>query len=311
MSPAAIVHAVRPGGPWQRVLRGVFATFTGPLSPLHRLRAARLYAGDGALVTGAWACWMSGLAYGPPVGDEVEVLVARDVRLHGTGFVVVRRTVRMPAASGWIGLDDAGALPPPHLVIDELAPLARPGEILMVPTARAVVDAVVRRRPSADRLSGVAGRPGADVRGRATAEGRPGRLACRGGRRVAAWIGVGESRARGHRGGLSLGAGVRTSRPGTAQPDPARAAVEPSAGRGAWNRAGRLLGGAAARSSKWTRARSTGSATRRSAPSTGVLGWPRSAGWCSPCRRPGYARTPPGPWRRSSRRTFMALFLLL
>ncbi|SDU83398.1 endonuclease domain-containing protein [Jiangella alkaliphila] len=143
MSPAAITHAVRAGGPWQRVLRGVFATFTGPLSPLHRLRAARLYAGDGALVTGAWACWMSGLAYGPPVGDEIEVLVGRAVRLHGTGFVVVRRTVRMPAASGWIGVDDADALPPPHVVLDELAPTARPGEILMVPAARAVVDTVV------------------------------------------------------------------------------------------------------------------------------------------------------------------------
>lgn len=143
MSPAAIVHAVRPDGPWQRVLRGVFATFTGPLSPLHRLRAARLYAGDGALVTGAWACWMAGLAYGPPAGDEIEVLVARDVRLHGTGFVVVRRTARMPAARGWIGLDDTAALPPPHVVLDELAPAARPGEILMVPTARAVVDTVV------------------------------------------------------------------------------------------------------------------------------------------------------------------------
>ncbi|WP_053205290.1 endonuclease domain-containing protein [Jiangella muralis] len=142
MSPAALVHALRPGGPWQRVLRGVFATFTGPLSPLHRLRAARLYAGDDALVTGAWACWMAGLGYGPPPGDGIEVLVARDVRLHGTGFVVVRRTVRMPAASGWIGLDDADALLPPHVVLDELAPRARPGEILMVPTVRAVVDAV-------------------------------------------------------------------------------------------------------------------------------------------------------------------------
>ncbi|SEE34591.1 hypothetical protein [Jiangella alba] len=50
---------------------------------------------------------MAGLAHGPPAGDEIEVLVPRNVRLHGTAFVVVRRTVRMPAASGWIGLDDA------------------------------------------------------------------------------------------------------------------------------------------------------------------------------------------------------------
>jgi very-short-patch-repair endonuclease len=145
MSPAAIAHALRPGGPWQRVVRGVFATFTGPLSPLHRLRAARLYAGDAALVTGAWACWMSGLRYGPPTGDEVEMLVHRDVRLHGTGFVVVRRTVRLPEPNGWWGLDEqeAGLPVPPHVVLDPLAPSSRPGEILTVPTARAVIDTVV------------------------------------------------------------------------------------------------------------------------------------------------------------------------
>lgn len=53
MSPAAIAHALRPGGPWRRVLRGVYATFTGPLAPIHQLRAACLYAGDDAVVTGA------------------------------------------------------------------------------------------------------------------------------------------------------------------------------------------------------------------------------------------------------------------
>ncbi len=145
MTPAALAHAVRSGGPWQRVVRGVFATFTGPLAPIHRMRTAHLYAGEGGLVTGAWACRMIGLSYGPPTGDVVEVLVARYVRRTGTGFVHIRRTERMPASEAWLDLDLTGGRlsAPPEIILDRLAPTARPGEIPMVPAARAVVDTVV------------------------------------------------------------------------------------------------------------------------------------------------------------------------
>lgn len=149
LTPSAIEHASRPGGPWQRVVRGVYATFTGPLTPLHRLRAACLRVGDGALVTGAWACWMSGLRYGPPVGDVVDVLVAREVDRSDTGFVRVHQTSRLPAAQFWVDRDEtAGRMPvPAEIVLDRLAPAARPGVIPQVPAARAVVDAIVLTAP--------------------------------------------------------------------------------------------------------------------------------------------------------------------
>lgn len=145
LTPAAIAHAIRLGGPWQRVLRGVYATFTGSLAPIHYLRVACLYAGDRALVTGAWACWMTGLSYGPPVGDVVEVLVPRGVRRSTVAAVEVHRTWRMPPAQLWVDPSELDGPPllPPEVVLDELAPAARPGHIPKAPPARAVVDAVV------------------------------------------------------------------------------------------------------------------------------------------------------------------------
>ncbi|RIQ11043.1 type IV toxin-antitoxin system AbiEi family antitoxin domain-containing protein [Jiangella rhizosphaerae] len=145
LTPSAIAHAIRPGGPWRRVLRGVYATFTGPLAPIHQLRAACLHAGDEAVVTGAWACWMTGLSYGPPAGDVVELLVPREVRRSTVDGVEVHRTSRMPAAQLWVDPDGPDGPPflPPDVVLDALAPASRPGAIPKAPPARAVVDAVV------------------------------------------------------------------------------------------------------------------------------------------------------------------------
>ena len=149
LTPSAIAHAIRPGGPWQRVLRGVYATFTGPLAPIHQLRAACLYAGDDAVVTGSWACWMTGLSYGPPAGEVVELLVPREVRRATVGGVEVHRTWRMPPAQLWVDPDGMDGLPllPPDVVLDDLAPAARPGAIPKAPPARAVVDAIVMGAP--------------------------------------------------------------------------------------------------------------------------------------------------------------------
>jgi hypothetical protein len=65
MTPASIRHALGRGGRWQRLAVGVYATFTGPLSLRHRIRAALLYAGPAATVTGGYACRAYGLRYVP------------------------------------------------------------------------------------------------------------------------------------------------------------------------------------------------------------------------------------------------------
>ncbi len=150
MTADAVRHAVRPAGPWQRALPGVYAAFSGPLGSLHRLRAAVLFAGEEALVTGPWACELSGLRYGPPVTDDVDLLVNYSRGQRGHGFVRAVRTRRMPAGRRWIDDERMAALrgdgPPLDEVLDPLAPAASPGVVPIAPTARAVVDTVVRWR---------------------------------------------------------------------------------------------------------------------------------------------------------------------
>lgn len=68
MSIGALRHAVRLGGPWQRVLPGVDATFSGPLQDIHRLRTAELVVGAHGMITGPWACRWWGLRYGAARG---------------------------------------------------------------------------------------------------------------------------------------------------------------------------------------------------------------------------------------------------
>ncbi|WP_123788400.1 type IV toxin-antitoxin system AbiEi family antitoxin domain-containing protein [Phytoactinopolyspora halophila] len=95
MTESALKHASRTGGSWQRVGRGIYATFTGPLQLRHRLRAALLYAGPEAMVTGAEACRAYGLEY-VPHGAQPVILVPEYVHRGASPFVRVQRTRRMP-----------------------------------------------------------------------------------------------------------------------------------------------------------------------------------------------------------------------
>ena len=116
------------------------------------------------MVTGPANCEMRGLHYGLAALGTVDVLVAQSCRVRDSGFVRVHRTSRLPTTTWWIDTDNAASrdcLPPWHVVVDELAPTARPGQIPVAPTARALVDAVrgmVRASigaPSAERLRSV------------------------------------------------------------------------------------------------------------------------------------------------------------
>ncbi|TDC54583.1 hypothetical protein E1212_02185 [Jiangella ureilytica] len=142
MTKDAIRHAIRPGGPWQRVLPGIYATFNGPLTPIHRRRAAILHGGPRAAISGAWACDMSGLAYGPPADDDIDVLVPWESALRSKGFVRVNRTTRPPRPQLWID-DDLTDLPL-DVLTDQAGRGPVPGLVPVVPPARAVVETVVR-----------------------------------------------------------------------------------------------------------------------------------------------------------------------
>jgi hypothetical protein len=94
LTPRMIEHRIRPAGPWQRLLPGVYLTQTGEPSRDQLLMAALRYAGDGSMVTGLAALRRHELSV--PATTTVDVLVPHARRRSSRGFVVVHRTVRVP-----------------------------------------------------------------------------------------------------------------------------------------------------------------------------------------------------------------------
>jgi hypothetical protein len=95
VTPSALKHRIRPGGPWQKLLPGVYLAVTGTPTTNQREMAALLHAGPRSVITGAVALRRNGI--GAPGSNVVDVLVPVDARYQGTGFVQVHRTKRMPS----------------------------------------------------------------------------------------------------------------------------------------------------------------------------------------------------------------------
>jgi hypothetical protein len=91
----ALDHLIRPGGPWQRIVPGVYVTTTGTVTPDQRAMAALLHAGPRSMITGAAAVRRHNLRCAGL--NEIDVLVPAEVRVHSTGFVRILHTTRMPA----------------------------------------------------------------------------------------------------------------------------------------------------------------------------------------------------------------------
>jgi hypothetical protein len=103
MTGKALRHRVRPDGPWQILLRGIYVARTGMPTVDQRDMAALLYAGPGSVITGCAALRRLGLS--APRIAEVDVLVPAARQRHSRDFVRVLRTTRMPdlfCASGQI-----------------------------------------------------------------------------------------------------------------------------------------------------------------------------------------------------------------
>lgn len=94
MTRDALKHRIRPGGPWRRLLPGVYLAATGtPTLPQTEI-AAVLYGGPGSVITGLSALRRHGLrvpgaAHVPILIPAARVRVSRD-------FVIVLPTERMP-----------------------------------------------------------------------------------------------------------------------------------------------------------------------------------------------------------------------
>lgn len=92
LTPPALMHRLRAGGPWRKLLPGVYVAVTGAVTNDQREMAALLHAGPRSVITGTVAVRRNGIRV--PGSNVVDVLVPADVRCHGTGFVRVQRTAR-------------------------------------------------------------------------------------------------------------------------------------------------------------------------------------------------------------------------
>jgi hypothetical protein len=95
LTRSALAHRTRPGGPWQRLLPGVYVTHTGDPAVVQKEMAALLYAGSGSALTGLAALRGLGLIAAEPA--TFDVLVPSERQRQSAGFVTIHRTVRMPA----------------------------------------------------------------------------------------------------------------------------------------------------------------------------------------------------------------------
>ena len=94
MSPHAVAHRLRPGGPWRHFLPGVYLTTTGTPTQAQREIAALLYAGPRSVITGCAALRHHQLP--ASASDWVDVLVPVRAQRQSISYVRLHRTVRLP-----------------------------------------------------------------------------------------------------------------------------------------------------------------------------------------------------------------------
>jgi very-short-patch-repair endonuclease len=87
-------YRLRDGGPWQRLLPGVFVAEAGTPTIDQRETAALLYAGRWATLTGPAALRQFDLW--PPAAKAVDVLVPVSTKRQSRDYVVLHRTRRLP-----------------------------------------------------------------------------------------------------------------------------------------------------------------------------------------------------------------------
>jgi hypothetical protein len=94
LSRDALAHRARPGGPWQRLLPGIYLAQTGAPTVPQQEMAALLHAGTGSVLTGLAALHGLGLVAAQP--HRFDVLVPATRRPGSTAFVRIHRTTQMP-----------------------------------------------------------------------------------------------------------------------------------------------------------------------------------------------------------------------
>jgi hypothetical protein len=94
MTAAVFRGRTEPGGPWQRLLPGVYLTVTGTATRDQHEIAALRYAGDRSVITGLTALRRIGIRV--PDRDQVTVLVPANRHARSISYVTIWQTIRMP-----------------------------------------------------------------------------------------------------------------------------------------------------------------------------------------------------------------------
>lgn len=136
---------------WQRMLPGVYATFTGPIGTLERVWAAVLYAGPGAAASHATALWLWQLADRPAVIDVV-IPESRRVDPQPGLRIHRRRGLNESSAPSLVHLRLVHpSAQPPRLRVEE-AVLDMCGSVSAQVALDIVLRATQRRATNAERL---------------------------------------------------------------------------------------------------------------------------------------------------------------
>nr|WSZ96188.1 hypothetical protein OH820_11460 [Streptomyces sp. NBC_00857] len=164
---STIARRCTPGGPWQRLLPRVILLQTGAPSPRQRLRAALLFAGEGALLTGTAALALYEVRAAGPVTRlrTVDVLVPGTRNPRSRAYVRVHRTGRPCRRLPVRGLHCA---PLPRATADAIPSLTDRAAVTAL-----LAEVVQRGRCTLEELTTAlrSGRHGSDPRVATTLEG--------------------------------------------------------------------------------------------------------------------------------------------
>lgn len=176
LTRGALRHRIRTGGPWRRMLPGVYLTVTGQPTREQMRIAAMLHAGADGLVTGPAALANYQIRTSP--AGVVDILLPAGSKRRGADFVAIHRTRRMPkyaicdgpvrfapaeravadTVRGMVRLDDAraivaSAVQQGRCTVEQLVAELREGPMRGSATLRSVLAEVIagiRSVPEAD-----------------------------------------------------------------------------------------------------------------------------------------------------------------
>lgn len=136
LSRHAVGYRLRPGGPWQPLLPGVYLTVTG-IPTLEQLEmAAMLYGGRGTVITGVASLRYKHLVL--PETKVIDILIPASVRRQSTPLVTVHRTTRLPKTVTVRGLR--------HFALPARAVADAARDMTDLREARALVSSAVQER---------------------------------------------------------------------------------------------------------------------------------------------------------------------